>query len=105
MEREVIRRLDLPHCDVPVAAAGVTTASHLHWVVQPRAEWARQLLVDGPTARERIMYSLKRFTANACNRVLQRRGTFWQAESYDHWIRDSQEMERIIRYVEENPVK
>jgi len=31
--------------------------------------------------------------------------TFWQAESYDHWVRDADEVERIIHYVENNPVK
>jgi REP element-mobilizing transposase RayT len=36
---------------------------------------------------------------------LGRRGRFWQQESYDHWARDEDELERIIRYVEQNPVK
>jgi type I restriction enzyme R subunit len=85
--------------------AYVVMPSHFHWVFQPRPEWAESLREDGPTARETVMYSLKRFTGNKCNRVLRRRGAFWQAESYDHWIRDSDEMERIIAYIEENPVK
>jgi type I restriction enzyme R subunit len=29
----------------------------------------------------------------------------WQQESYDHWMRDANELERIINYVEYNPVK
>ena len=33
------------------------------------------------------------------------KGTFWQHESYDHWIRDVGELERITLYVEANPVK
>ncbi len=84
--------------------AYVVMPSHFHWVFQPRTEWTDSLPEDGRSARERIMYSLKRFTANCCNRLLQQHGTFWQVESYDHWIRDSDEMERIIRYIEENPV-
>ena len=31
--------------------------------------------------------------------------TFWQAESYDHWVRDDREWKRIHAYIEENPVK
>jgi hypothetical protein len=31
--------------------------------------------------------------------------TFWQAESYDHWVRDDGERQRILAYIEENPVK
>ena len=30
---------------------------------------------------------------------------FWQKESYDHWVRDSAELERIRHYIEQNPVK
>jgi hypothetical protein len=30
---------------------------------------------------------------------------FWQAESYDHWVRDDTELERIAAYIENNPVK
>jgi putative transposase len=30
---------------------------------------------------------------------------FWQDESYDHWIRSERELQKIIRYVEWNPVK
>jgi hypothetical protein len=29
---------------------------------------------------------------------------FWQWESYDHWVRDARELERIAAYVEGNPV-
>ena len=37
--------------------------------------------------------------------VLGRRGPFWQSESYDHWVRDDKELEGIIAYINENPVK
>lgn len=54
----------------------------------------------------RILKSLKWFTALKANRVLQRTGnSFWQPESYDHVIRDSGELERIIYYTLQNPVK
>ena len=29
---------------------------------------------------------------------------FWQDESYDHWIRSGNEMQRIVGYVEWDPV-
>src|SRR5450759_971094 len=38
------------------------------------------------------------------NRILRRTGQFWQHESYDHWARDLRQSERIIAYIEENPV-
>lgn len=53
----------------------------------------------------KIMQSLKRHTGLEANKILRRRGAFWQDESYDHVVRDSEELERIILYVLHNPVK
>ena len=81
--------------------------SHIHWVFQPRDEWVKSLPVEERvrSPRERIMHSLNRHTAKECNRLLGVTGTFWQHESYDHWVRDLDELERIIAYIENNPVK
>ena len=48
---------------------------------------------------------LKGNTARSCNLSLNRNGHFWHHESYDHFVRDEQEMERIIKYILNNPVK
>src|SRR5206468_9304444 len=46
------------------------------------------------------------FTAREANRLLDRTGMrFWQRESYDHWIRDAREFDRVRAYIENNPVK
>jgi len=37
--------------------------------------------------------------------VLQRAGPFWQAEWFDHWVRDDPEQSRIVDYIRQNPVK
>ncbi|MDE0482020.1 MAG: hypothetical protein OXI67_05540 [Candidatus Poribacteria bacterium] len=52
-----------------------------------------------------IMQSLKGYTARKANHILGRSGTFWQHESYDHCVRNSGELKRIISYVLNNPVK
>ena len=52
-----------------------------------------------------IMRSLKGYTARKANQRLGRRGAFWQHESYDHCVRNSDEWRRIITYVLNNPVK
>jgi putative transposase len=52
-----------------------------------------------------ILHSLKRHTAREANKILQQSGAFWQDESYDHFVRDDAELERIIKYVLYNPVK
>jgi hypothetical protein len=54
----------------------------------------------------RLLQSVKGATARQANLILGRTGeTFWQAESYDHWVRDASEWRRIASYIENNPVK
>lgn len=52
-----------------------------------------------------IMESLKGYTAVKANKILQRSGAFWQHESYDRVVRNEKELQRIINYVLNNPVK
>ncbi len=74
--------------------------NHVHLVCIPLAQ------KDGTYyALNRILQSLKRYTARQANTILQRQGTFWQAESYDHVVRDADELTRIAQYVTNNPVK
>ena len=52
-----------------------------------------------------IMRWLKGLTARRANLLLRRTGQlFWQDESFDHRVRDDAELERLVRYVEDNPV-
>jgi len=54
----------------------------------------------------KITQSVKGYTARKANRLLGRTGqTFWQDESYDHWVRDEAEMGRIVTYTEWDPVR
>jgi REP element-mobilizing transposase RayT len=85
--------------------AYVVMPSHFHWVFTPRREY-EATLPKGQSARERIMHSVKRHTALQCNARLHLTGdTFWQPESYDHCVENEDELERIVDYVELNPVK
>lgn len=52
-----------------------------------------------------IMQSIKGYSAREANKILKRKGSFWQSESYDHIVRDEDELKRIIKYVLFNPVK
>jgi putative transposase len=48
---------------------------------------------------------IKGSTARSANLLLGRTGRpFWQYESYDRCVRDTNELNRVIRYVERNPV-
>ncbi|HEY5792257.1 MAG TPA: class I tRNA ligase family protein [Chthoniobacterales bacterium] len=52
-----------------------------------------------------ILHSWKSFTANKANEALGRTGEFWQRESYDHLIRNSEEFSRQVQYALANPEK
>ncbi|HKS36677.1 MAG TPA: hypothetical protein VJW76_05780 [Verrucomicrobiae bacterium] len=53
-----------------------------------------------------ILQSWKSYTSKEANKILHRAGgTLWQAESFDHWVRDDAEHARLVGYVENNPVK
>jgi putative DNA methylase len=90
--------------------------NHVHVLLQPfeHVDEAASFVNDGLVSDEiadarsplsSIMHSLKSYTANRANEVLDRRGQFWQHESYDHWVRDLEELERIINYICRNPVE
>ena len=74
--------------------------NHVHLVCTPLPK------PDGTYhALTAILHSLKRYTARQSNLLLGREGQFWQHESYDHVVRDEDELYRIIAYVMNNPVK
>lgn len=79
--------------------AYVVMPSHCHVVFAPLCD-----AIGGRPAREAIVHSLKRYTASCCNRLLGRQGTFWQTESFDRVVRGPRGVERVIDYVEWNPV-
>lgn len=92
--------------------AFVVMPSHHHWLFLPDEKWFLEaiqssLRADGQcrTAREIISHSIQSYTATMCNRVRGQPGSYWQAETFDHWARDDEEILRIIRYIEQNPVK
>jgi len=73
--------------------------NHVHVVFAPSINNGQ------PLALSSIMHSLKRNTAKLANRILERTGAFWEHESFDHYIRNQREFNRIVKYVLQNPVK
>ena len=73
--------------------AWVVMPNHVHLLILPQ--------VSVPT----ITRWLKSWTARQANQLLGLTGqSFWQDESYDHWVRNRQERDRIVWYIEQNPV-
>ena len=50
-----------------------------------------------------ILQNWKSVSSHQANRLLNRTGGFWQEESFDHIVRDEQQMERFGLYIAENP--
>ncbi|MGA2589475.1 MAG: hypothetical protein ABSH32_06145 [Bryobacteraceae bacterium] len=72
------RGVELGHYDLRAYAI---MANHVHVLLLPKVP------------AQRLLGALKGSTAHEANRILCRTGTpFWQAESYDHWVRDEREL-------------
>jgi REP element-mobilizing transposase RayT len=73
------------------------------WAVMPNHVHA--LFKVDATPMAEIMESWKKHTAQKANRLLGRRGEFWQADYWDTFMRDSEHELETRRYIESNPAK
>ena len=73
------------------------------WVVMPNHVHLITTPLPGKTLAG-IMQSLKSFTANEANKVLDRQGTFWMPDYFDRYIRSHRHLVTAIAYIEYNPV-
>ena len=76
-------------------AAWVVMPNHAHVLCSPSV---------GHNLAE-IMHSLKSYTASEANKMLGRRGRFWQKEYFDRYIRNARHFAKVVAYIENNPVK
>lgn len=67
--------------------------NHVHAVFSPLGE----------NKLDDIIHSWKSFSALMANRLLGRRGHFWQREYFDHLVRSERSLAKILHYVKENP--
>ncbi len=75
--------------------AWVIMPNHVHAVLRPKPDWNLS----------RILKSWKGFTAREANRILKQSGTtFWQVETFDHFVRNDDDLHRCCRYTTMNPV-
>ena len=73
------------------------------WVVMPNHVHA--LFKVDATPMAEILESWKKHTAQKANRLLHRRGKFWQADYWDTFMRDSPHELETRHYIENNPAK
>ena len=75
--------------------AWVIMPNHVHTLFTSLGRWELS----------RIVHTWKSYTASECNRVLGRKGDFWQREPFDRFIRNEEHYANALRYIESNPVK
>lgn len=74
------------------------------WVIMPNHVHVLLTPLSG-FHLDQIEHSIKSYTANEANKVLNRIGQFWATECFDRYIRDDRHFSAVIRYIENNPVK
>ena len=57
------------------------------------------------TPMAEILESWKKYTAQKANRLLQRRGEFWQTDYWDAYMRGSGHELETRKYIESDPTK
>jgi REP element-mobilizing transposase RayT len=75
--------------------AWVVMPNHIHALFTPRSIWSVS----------KIISSWKSFTAKEANKLIGRTGQFWQEDYFDRYIRIEHHFERVIEYIDLNPVK
>ena len=74
------------------------------WVVMPNHVHVLATPLPGFEIAS-ILHSWKSFLAHEINKYLGKTGCVWKQESYDHIVRNQEELERIRAYIRNNPAK
>jgi len=78
----------------------VIMPNHVHLLITPIDMEPKSFR---STELEYILKSIKGASAAACNRLCNRTGSFWQADSYDHIVRSLGQLSAYREYIERNP--
>lgn len=73
----------------------VVMPNHVHLAVKPLAQWQP----------EELLHTWERFTARVINQHLGREGQLWQHDSWNRIIRDDEHWQRVMRYIQNNPIR
>ena len=70
-------------------------SNHVHAMLMPMA----------PRDLSDILFSWRSYTANQANKLLERRGAFWDRDYFDRFVRNEQHPANAMAYIEMNPVR
>lgn len=71
--------------------------NHVHLLVSP--------IDDAGLSLKDFIKRLKGRSSFSINKLLSRKGRFWQVDWFDRWVRSEAELRRIRDYIRENPKK
>jgi len=71
----------------------VIMPNHVHLLLSP----------IGEEVSTRFIGSVKQYTANAINQALGRKGQVWQRNFFDRLVRDGNNFEAYVNYINQNP--
>ncbi len=74
--------------------AAVVMPDHVHIILSPNKD-----------TLAKAVHSFKSYTAQQINRLLNRRGRFWQSQYHDHAVRKDEDLIQLITYCLNNPVR
>jgi REP element-mobilizing transposase RayT len=75
----------------------VIMPNHVHFLMEPSRA--------APESLRTILRHFKGHTARLSNKLLGRTGAFWQADWFDRWMRNKAEVTKVVKYIQNNPVK
>jgi len=75
--------------------AYVVMPDHVHLLMTPLYGWTLSKILQG----------IKGYTSREINKRLNRKGSFWQDESFDHLVRNEADWIDKFEYIHSNPVK
>ena len=82
--------------------------NHVHGIVffRPLADaGAASIAPTKPPTLGRVLRAFKSLSAAAVNRTLNRAGSVWQRNYYDHVVRTSKDLDAIRLYIAQNPAQ
>lgn len=78
----------------------VAMPDHVHLMYWPYADADENRYTKGE-----VIGAIKGASAHSINKLLGRRGSVWQDESFDHVVRRSESIEGKAEYICQNPVR
>ena len=92
---QVVQALDYFHNNRVFTGDFIVMPNHVHVLMTP---------CPGHELEE-ILKSIKQYSANAINKINKTDGALWQRDSYDHIVRDWDQLQAFQEYIRANPLK